>query len=105
MSRQKPDLDMLKKLMKEDAFIVSKHARTRMFQRKVSTDDLVSIIENGELIEDYAEDEPCPSLLLLGFLNDVPYHVVVGRCEDHLRIITVYEPDESKWIDYKKRRC
>jgi len=30
--------------------------------------------------------------------------LVSGICEDHLRIITAYEPDESHWIEYKIRR-
>jgi hypothetical protein len=75
-----------------------------MFQRNVSTDDIKSIIIKGEIIEEYLDDEPCPSILMLGFVVDTPYHVVVAQCEDHARIITIYKPEEDKWIRYRIRR-
>ena len=44
--------------------------------------------------DEYPEDEPCPSALMLGFLENTPYHVVIAQCEDHMRIVTVYYPKE-----------
>ncbi|MFQ6056505.1 MAG: DUF4258 domain-containing protein [Methanosarcinales archaeon] len=75
-----------------------------MFQRNVSTDDIKEVVMNGEIIEEYIDDEPCPSTLILGFLENHPYHVVVAECEDHARIVTVYKPKEDKWIGYRTRR-
>ena len=75
-----------------------------MFERYISTDDIVSVLQKGEIIEEYADDEPCPSVLMLGYISDQPYHLVVGMCEDHLRIVTAYAPDESLWINFKQRR-
>jgi hypothetical protein len=45
-----------------------------------------------------------PSVLIFGFIHTVPLHVVVALCEDHLRIVTVYIPDESLWREWRKRR-
>jgi len=56
------------------------------------------------MIEDYPEDEPCPSALFLGYTESRPCHVVVAECEDHLRIITVYFPENNKWINHILRR-
>jgi hypothetical protein len=39
-----------------------------MFERNISTDDLFSAIKVSEIIESYPDDEPCPSLLMLGFI-------------------------------------
>lgn len=100
----KPHFEHIKKLINEDRLLISNHARTRMFQRNISTDDIVQITLNGEIIEEYLDDEPCPSFLILGTVKDVPYHVVVAECEDHVRLVTVYKPEEDKWIDYRKRR-
>ena len=91
-------------LLREDKFIISKHARIRMFQRNISTDDIKDAIMEGEIIEEYVADEPCPSALVLGFLGDTPYHVVVAQCRDHVRIVTVYRPEEARWIEYRVRR-
>lgn len=98
------NFERIRKLVKEDNFLISNHARVRMFQQNIFTDDIKSVIANGEVIEEYADDKPCPSALVLGFLGGTPYHVVVAECEDHVRIITVYIPSEEKWIDYRIRR-
>jgi hypothetical protein len=58
----------------------------------------------GEIIEQYEDDEPCPSALILGFKSGKPHHVVVAQCLDHVRVVTVYIPDERKWINYRIRR-
>jgi len=41
---------------------------------------------------------------MLGFIRKDAYHVVLGVCEDHLRVITTYNPDEGYWIDERTRR-
>ena len=102
--KAKPTLECVRKFIEEDKFIISKHARIRMFQRNVSTDDIKGIMMKGEITEEYLDDEPCPSVLILGFWGNIPYHVIVAQCEDHLRIVTVYKPTENKWIGYRIRR-
>ena len=98
------NLETIRKFIREDKFLISDHARIRMFQRNISTDDVEDLITKGEIIEEYPEDEPCPSVLILGFLNKNPCHIIVAQCEDHIRIVTVYYPEKKKWIDYKVRR-
>jgi hypothetical protein len=97
-------LSAIIEFVNKDLFIISKHARIRMFERGVSTDEMTTILKEGEIIEEYTDDEPCPSVLMLGYLYHQPYHLVTGVCEDHLRIITVYMPDELHWINPKIRR-
>ena len=98
------DHNNLKKLFLKNSFIISNHARVRMFQRNISTEDIRRIIAHGEIIEDYPDDEPCPAALLLGFIEERPCHVVIAQCEDHARVITVYIPEKDKWVDYRTRR-
>ncbi|MBP2147183.1 hypothetical protein J2129_002637 [Methanofollis sp. W23] len=62
------------------------------------------VIRSGEVIESYPDDEPCPSRLMLGFIGDRPYHVVLGICTDHLRVITASMPDDEHWTDTRTRR-
>ena len=96
--------DKLKRLLTEDAFIISNHARSRMFQRNISTENVQEVVIHGQMIEDYPEDEPCPSALFFAYSEGRPCHVVVAECEDHVRIITVYIPENNKWIDHVLRR-
>ena len=84
------------------------HALRQMSRpnRMISTAEVHSVIENGEVIEDYPEDVRGHSCLLLGIgENNRPIHVVCSPKEDYLAIITAYIPDESKWTDnYRSRR-
>jgi hypothetical protein len=96
--------DKIKSFLTEDAFIISNHARIRMFQRNISTEYIKEVIAYGQIIENYPEDEPFPSALFFAYSEGKPCHVVVAECEDHVRIITVYNPENNKWIDYVFRR-
>jgi len=100
----KLDIQKIKDFIENDEFFITKHARLRMFERNISTDIVKNIVLDGEIIEQYNEDEPCPSCLLLGFMNKTPFHIVIAQCIDHIRIITIYRPDRKKWINYKKRK-
>ena len=96
--------ERIREHIKDDAILISSHARVRMFERNISTDDLMEVLLSGEVIEEYPDDDPCPSSLILGFIHHAAYHVVTAICTDHLRIITVYIPDEEKWTDFRTRR-
>lgn len=82
------------------------HAIERMFQRAISHDDALYALANSEVIEDYPSDTPYPSFLILGLVNGRPLHLVVATdVENNLRIIvTVYEPDPTKWDSGFRRR-
>jgi hypothetical protein len=91
-------------LIESGEILISHHARVRMFERNISTDDLIAVVSMGEIIETYPDDEPCPSVLIMGLIEAIVYHTVIAVCTDHIRVITVYIPEENKWIEYRKRR-
>jgi hypothetical protein len=63
-------------------------------------DDVVSAILSGEIIEQYPEDYPYPSCLVLGFtVNRQHLHVVCGTGNNELWLITAYYPDEQEWTE------
>jgi hypothetical protein len=96
--------DRIAGLIESGEILISHHARVRMFERNVSTDELIAVISLGEIIEEYPDDDPCPSVLILGFIEAVAYHTVIALCRDHIRVITVYIPEQDKWIEYRRRR-
>ena len=60
--------------------------------------------ESGGIIEEYPQDYPYPSCLLLHVLEK-PLHVVCGAGDGQLWIITVYRPDPSQWeTDFATRK-
>lgn len=78
-----------------------------MFERKISVDDVTDVVATGESIQDYPDDQPYPSCLLLGWRGSRPLHVV---CADNhgaqeTVIITAYEPDPLVWEpDFRRKR-
>ncbi len=90
--------------IRSDSYLITDHARKRMAERSISTSMLEMAIYEGDVIELYEDDEPCPSALVLSFVHGVPFHIVIGLCTDHIRIITCYHPNEEEWINYRERR-
>jgi hypothetical protein len=82
------------------------HALRRMFERRISVDDIRVALENGEIIEDYPDDVPYPSGLTLGWVAGRPLHIVAAEVTNtgETIIITVYEPDPKLWESNFKRR-
>lgn len=84
-----------------------KHALEKMFERKISRDEVKEVLLEGELIEDYADAKPFPSALFMKVNNSRPIHVVAGWNEmrKDVFIITAYEPTLDKFKDdFKTRR-
>ena len=83
------------------------HAIQRMFERRINDEDVLQVIQTGETIENYPDDKPYPSRLILGWSKSRPLHVVIAdNKEDNKTIvITVYEPDPSRWTaDFRSRK-
>lgn len=77
----------------------SGHAVRRMFKRSVGRDEVLDAIAGGEVIEEYPDDTPFPSYLLLARTQERILHVVVARDRDHghCYVVTVYPPDPDLW--------
>jgi len=77
-----------------------------MFSRSLKKDDVLDVIRQGEVIINYPDDTPYPSCLILGFMKDVPIHVVFAFNEKQNTgiIVTAYVPDAKIWTDNFKRR-
>ena len=82
------------------------HALKRLMQRGISQDDVTQAVRTGEIIEQYPNDYPYPSCLILGKdLRGEPLHAVCGLGETELWMITAYHPDPAEWeLDWKTRK-
>jgi hypothetical protein len=87
------------KKMKYERLDFSGHAVRRMFERGIAREDVRNVIDRGEVIADYKDDEPLPSRLMLGFVEGRPLHVVVAFEPNGARavVITAYDPDPAIW--------
>ena len=75
------------------------HAVQRMFQRDIKTEEVRNVLATGETIEDYPDDSPYPSRLILGWSGSRPLHLVVAdnAAAQESIVVTVYEPDRRSW--------
>lgn len=90
-----------------DRIVFSQHAFTRMFEREISPDVVKRAAQMGEVIENYPDDQPYPSVLLLYFEAGRALHVVAGvnEAESTCHIVTAYWPDPALWsADFTVRR-
>jgi len=80
------------------------HVLVRLSQRNISIGNVINGLQNGEIIEQYPDDYPYPSCLVLGYTKgNKAIHVVCGLDEE-LWLITAYYPDSDEWTDDFKQR-
>lgn len=66
----------------------------------ITVDEVLDALERGEIIEEYPEDQPYASCLVLGLTaQGRPLHIVCAPVPDERRliIITTYQPDPGRW--------
>ncbi len=82
------------------------HAIVRMVQRSISREDVKAALLTSVIIENYPDDYPYPSCLILsGNTAANPLHIVCGITDTELWIVTVYRPNPAEWeSDFKTRR-
>lgn len=99
------DILELRKLYNNDMAFLTSHCSLRLEQRNITEDDIESALNNGEIIEQYPDDYPWPSCLILGHSNGQPLHICMGSNGDAAKLITAYWPDPKKWsADFKQRK-
>ncbi|MBI2370781.1 MAG: DUF4258 domain-containing protein [Deltaproteobacteria bacterium] len=76
-------------------------------QGVILVDEVMAALDRGEIIEEYPEDTPYPSCLVLGWTAEGrPLHIVCAPVprEHRLIIVTTYQPDPARWDREFKRR-
>ena len=88
------------------ATIFSRHAFSQMIEREISSDVVREVLLHGEVIKEYPDDKPFPSILILKFVDTRPIHIVASKDEEgNCIIITAYEPDLTLWNkDFKTKK-
>lgn len=93
-----------------DKVLYTKHAKDEMENEELGVIDENEVLEavlNGKIIQSYPDDNPYPSYLIYGkTLKDRPIHIVCAfsKEDDVAIIITVYQPESEKWINFERRK-
>lgn len=87
------------KLNKPQNIVITQHSRKRFTERNIKLTDVIEGIKTGIIIEEYPDDFPFPSCLILGKTNGISIHVCASINEGLIYIITAYIPNYEKWED------
>jgi hypothetical protein len=100
-------IDEIRQKIEADQFEFTKHATDQSIIRRISVREMREIFGSAEVIEDYPEDKYGASCLIFGkTLAGRPLHIQCSYPSRSLiKIITLYEPDPTRWIDFKRRRA
>jgi hypothetical protein len=90
--------------------LYTRHAMAEMRMEefgKIREQEVFEAITCGEIIEEYENGEPYPSMLIYGRAqSERPLHIVCAYSEedDLAIVITAYPPDPKLWMDYRRRK-
>ena len=99
-------IDEIRDRIARGLFEFTQHAVDQGITRRIHVKELREAIAVGEIIEDYPNDKYGPSCLVFGVtLMHRPLHIQCSYPSRSLvKIITLYEPDPQRWVDFKVRR-
>ena len=98
-------IEQFQALNKPENIIITQHSRKRLAERGIRLIDVCEAIKTGMIIEDYPDDFPFPSCLILGKTKEMKLHICASINEGLIYIITGYIPDLTKWkTDLRTRK-
>lgn len=100
-------LDEIQGKIRRREYELSKHAVDQSIIRDIMVTEIEeAILSYSEIIEDYTDDKYGPSCLVLGFTKTGrALHVHCSYpARPVIKIITMYEPDPSLWVDFRNRK-
>ena len=90
-----------------NSVMITDHADEEAYNDSLSFNDILRSISAGEIIEQYPEDKPYPSCLILSrnVKAELIHTVWAYNSETQSSVlVTVYRPDPEQWIEGRTRR-
>jgi len=103
-------IEAIQRCFERGAVYFTLHARREMEHEEsgiILTSEVLEAAGSVEVVEEYRDDLPYPSALVLGFTSRLrPMHLVCAydEVEDSLTVVTVYQPDPERWINFRTRK-
>ena len=100
-------IDEIREALNRNRVRITDHADEEARNDGLTFDEIARSTLAGEVIENYPDDHPYPSCLVLGRdLSGDPIHSVWAYNEttEWAVLITVYRPDPKRWTDWRKRK-
>ncbi|MBI4002904.1 MAG: DUF4258 domain-containing protein [Nitrospira defluvii] len=100
------DIENIIDAIRNNRVRITDHADEEAFDDGLTFEEIYFSVMHGEVIEDYLNDKPYPSGLIMGKnFSGKPIHSVWAYNPENrwTVLITVYRPDPGRWIDWKVR--
>ena len=99
-------IDILRDLCDNKAVRWTAHMVARLQERGIQPSDIRHCVRTERIIEQYPNDYPFPSCLVLGCTAEGrPLHAVMGVGNGLAWLVTAYYPDPAKWSeDFSHRK-
>ena len=98
-------IDDFRALNRPECMVMTQHSRKRFAERGIKLEDIMDAFRSGDIIEEYPDDKPFPSCLILGYAGERIIHVCASIDSGMIYLITAYSPDPAKWeADWKTRK-
>ena len=93
-------IEDINRLCEKSALRWTNHIIKRLLQRGIMVEDVKTALKSGKIIEQYSNDYPFPSCLVLGYTKaGKPLHIVCGKDGEELWLITAYYPSPGEWTE------
>jgi hypothetical protein len=80
-------------------YVYTLHAEIERKADDLTFSQIEKALLNGNILEQYPDAVRGDSCLILGFVDEIPIHIVCGWRGDKIAIVTVYVPKPPKFID------
>ena len=97
------DIAFIRGKVKSGEYDLSSHAHRERQDELITTTEIEQALLAGDIIEKYPKDERGESCLIAAKVEDKPLHLVCGKRNNRLLIVTVYRPKLPTWKNYKQR--
>lgn len=97
------DISFIKNKVKNQEYDLSSHAHRERQEERITVTEIEQALLAGDIIEKYPKDERGESCLIAAKVENKSLHVVCGKRDNRLLIVTVYRPKPPTWKNYKRR--
>ena len=99
------DIESIHAMFIGNAVKFTEHFKIRLKERNIRFSDVKQALMSGKIIEEVPNDQPNPSVLIMGYAANIPLHLAIGISDDLLWLLTAYIPSCDIWEDdYKTRK-
>ena len=96
-------ISWIRKKVKTGEYDLSAHANLERQEEQITVAEIEKTLLKGSIIEKYQNDPRGESCLVGAKVDSKSLHVVCGKRNKRLLIVTLYRPKLPTWADYKIR--